>query len=109
MADNLANDLANDLYHTILAGDMRSATELVEKWANTHGYERAVSEILEPALDLFGEKWSTSEDCSLAQGYVAGKVAENIMKKAIESLPADSSRNVLKGPIVIGNIEDNHN
>ncbi len=42
----MANLLATDLYHTILAGDMRSATALVEKWANTHGYERAVSEIL---------------------------------------------------------------
>ncbi len=104
----MVNHLANDLYHLILAGDMRSATELVEKWANIHSYERAVTEILEPALDSFGEKWSTSEDFSLAQGYVAGKVAENIMTKAIETLPADSSRTALKGPVVIGNIEDDY-
>ncbi len=104
----MTTHLANDLYQKILAGDMRSATALVEEWANTHGYDRAVTEILEPALDLFGEKWSTSEDFSLAQGYVAGKVAENIMTKAIESLSADSSRTVSKGTIVIGNIEDDH-
>ncbi len=104
----MANNLANDLYHIILEGNLRSATSLVEKWANIHGYDRAVTEILEPALNLFGEKWGSSEDFSLAQGYVAGKVAENIMVKAIDSLPADSSQAVTKGPIVIGNIEDDH-
>ncbi len=104
MTDNLTDDLIN----LILAGNRKAATALVEEWADIHGYKRAVSEILEPALDQFGEMWSTSEDLSLAQGYVAGKVAEDIMTKAVSSLSEELSQTVFKGPIVIGNIEDDY-
>ncbi len=102
----MSNDLQKQLLDLILAGDRQSSTHLVDEWAKVHGYERAVVEILEPVLATFGEKWGISENISLAQGFVAGKVAEDVMQKAAASRTCDLPPRELKGPVVIGNIED---
>ena len=102
----MSRELKNELLERILAGDRRSATALVEEWAEDHGYERAVTEILEPALTLFGDRWATEDDVSLAQGYIAGKVAEDIMERAAASQAVKSPVSESKGQVVIGNIED---
>jgi methanogenic corrinoid protein MtbC1 len=77
----------------------------MEDWAQTHSYSQAVSEILDPALELVGEKWANTDDLSLAQAYIAGKVAEDILEKAAAEATT-SSVPESKGPVVIGNIED---
>ncbi len=102
----MPSDLKDQLLDLILAGDRQSATDLVDNWAKVHGYEHAVVEILEPALAVFGEKWAMTEEVSLAQGFVAGKIAEDVMQKAAASHAGDSLPRELKGPVVIGNIED---
>ncbi len=102
----MAKDLKDQVVERILAGDRRGAIELVDVWAGEHSYDRAVTEILEPVLARFGEIWTTTEDLSLAQGFVAGRVAEDIMERAAESCGAVPSAEPSKGPVVIGNIED---
>ena len=102
----MVTGLKHELLQRMLAGDRKSATELVEGWANVHGYDRAVREILMPTLELFGKKWATSEDLSLAQGYIAGKVAEDVMERATSAQTSWPSARESKGPVVIGNIED---
>jgi methanogenic corrinoid protein MtbC1 len=102
----MPRDLKDELIDLMLAGNRQAAIHLVDEWAEIHGYERAVVEILEPALALFGEKWASADDVSLPQGFVAGKVAEDIMQKAAAARATVPLPGSLKGPIVIGNIED---
>ena len=50
--------------------------------------------------------WAGAEDFSLAQAYVASKVAEDILGKVTEGGGPVSENMGSKGPVVIGNIED---
>jgi len=50
--------------------------------------------------------WATTEDLSIAQGYIAAKITEIIMGKAAEEKTGTNRRNESKGPVVIGNILD---
>ncbi len=90
------------LFEFILCGHRSLANELIDKWAKEHGYPSAIKDLLEPTLDLIGKKWE-AEQISLAIGYLAGKITEDTLSKALalqQSIP------LLKGPVVIGNIED---
>ncbi|MBN1912333.1 MAG: cobalamin-dependent protein [Pirellulales bacterium] len=103
----MPNALREQLLERILAGDRRVAVGLVDQWAEIHGYQQAVVEILEPVLATFGRHWATAEDVSLAQGFVAGKVAEDILQKAAMAAREGAAESTAKkGPVVIGNIED---
>lgn len=105
----MSKDFQGDLLKRFLAANRQSANELVDEWAGIHGYERAVTELFEPVLQLFGEKWSKAENISLAQGYIVGKIAEDIMQKAANARAIESSVPIEpKGPVVIGNIEDDY-
>ena len=99
-------ELRKSLLGAILDADRESANRLVDEWAFDHGYKDAVSEILEPVLEKIGDMWNSSGDLSIAQGYVAGKIAEDILTKAINKNTSAKKNEGLKGPVVIGNIED---
>ena len=90
----------------ILDGEREAASELLAEYAGKTGFESAVNDLLEPVLAEFGELWSKGNDVSLGQGYVAGKVAEDLMERAVASSEFDNIGRAEKGPIVIGNIED---
>lgn len=92
----------------MLAADRKGASLLVDDWAAKNSYERAVSDLLEPALQTFGDIWASDEDVSLAQGYISAKIAEDIMLKAAQARPAANGPPLLKGPVVLGNIEDDY-
>jgi methylmalonyl-CoA mutase cobalamin-binding domain/chain len=104
----MSEDLVRELLGRILAADRRSANDLIEEWADVNGYEQVIAELLEPALDLFGEKWVRGEDVSLAQGYIAAKVAEDVLTKAAEAQSLKPSPSESMGPVVLGNIEDDY-
>ena len=95
------------LESAILDADRQAANRITDEWAAAHGYEDAVTEILEPTLAKIGDLWDKSGDLSLAQGYVAGKIAEDIMVKAAAQGGTAGDRKK-KGPIVIGNIEEDY-
>lgn len=102
----MSDELKDEVLALILDGERQAATNLVVKWAEAHGYERAITDILTPVLAAFGERWTTAADVSLGQGYVAGKVAEDLMEKAAAAQTVDAAAAWTKGPVVIGNIED---
>ena len=93
------------LYSLMLEAKREEALRLLLDHAGVHGFQSAVSALLEPVLEKAGEAWHR-ENLSLAQGYVAGKIAEDLLVAAAESggdLPLD-----VKGPVVIGNVEDDY-
>ncbi len=105
MDKDTVTDKQDKLLNYILKSNREQANDLVDEWASTHSYRQAIFELLEPALVKFGEKWNTNEGSSLAMGYVAGKIAEDIMTKASVENPKTATHKT-KGPVVIGNIED---
>jgi methanogenic corrinoid protein MtbC1 len=88
----------------IVAGEYGPAKALLNAGVEALGHRRTISDILEPALDEIGRRWDR-EQISLAAGYLAGKVAEDLFLHAAQhqqSLPLD------KGPVIIGNTEDDY-
>lgn len=92
------------LLSRILAGEQLEANKILREAAAQNGYRQAIAEILEPALEEIGRLWDR-EMISLAAGYLAGKVAEDILTEALnhqEPIIAE------QGTAVIGNIEDDY-
>jgi methylmalonyl-CoA mutase cobalamin-binding domain/chain len=93
------------LYTLMLNAEREEALDLLLEHAREQGFQSAVNDLLEPVLERAGEAWHL-ENLSLAQGYVAGKIAEDLLVAAAESggdLPLD-----VKGPVVLGNVEDDY-
>ncbi|MDK9707008.1 MAG: cobalamin-dependent protein [Desulforhopalus sp.] len=92
------------LLEAILVGDQMSAVLQLDRLAEHYQYQRVITEVLEPVLEEIGNRW-VAERISLAAGYLAGKIAEDTLKKALacqEVVPGN------KGPVVIGNVEDDY-
>ncbi|HBD96010.1 MAG: hypothetical protein A2015_16555 [Spirochaetes bacterium GWF1_31_7] len=94
------------LFDYILNADRVQASELLENYAMKFSYYNALKDILEPALLEIGNKWQ-KENLALAHGYIAGKIAEDFLQKAMIS-PDFQSTNTIKGNVVIGNIQDDY-
>ncbi len=93
------------LYALMLAAEREEALAMLLEHAGAHGFQSAVSDLLEPVLERAGDEWHR-ENLSLAQGYVAGKIAEDLLVAAVEA-GGDLLLDV-KGPVVIGNVEDDY-
>ena len=93
------------LLKTFLNAEKKNATETILNWAEKTSYKNAFSELLEPVLSKLGNLWFRNE-LSLAQAFLAGKVAEDIFNKASKSDEFTSILAQPKGTAVIGNIED---
>lgn len=91
----------------VLRGERSLAVSLLGQYAAVHGYRAAMTEVMTPVLQEIGEKW-VEESISLAQGYVAGKVAEDLLLKIHTVEPDAGGGAPVKGPIVLGNIEDDY-
>ena len=97
--------LREDLFNLVLDAEREGAVALVLGYAARHGFQAAVGDLLEPVLERVGEAWMR-ENLSLAQGYVAGKIAEDVLLAAASGqsdLPL-----IVKGPVVLGNVEDDY-
>lgn len=99
-------DIKDLLVEAIKKANRKEANRLMEEWAGKHGYEPLLSEVLEPTLQMIGEKWFTAESFTLAQAYVAAKVAEDALLKIAENKKGSAPSLPDKGPVVIGNIEE---
>ncbi len=51
-------DLVHQLFERMLAADRGGANDLIDAWARDHDYERAVVELVEPAVRMIGERWA---------------------------------------------------
>ncbi len=94
------------LMDKIREADRPGANELLDSWIKENGYENVLMEVLDPVLVLIGEEWRSTESFTLAQAYVAAKIAEDVMYKIAENKESISKIKTFKGEAVIGNIEE---
>jgi methanogenic corrinoid protein MtbC1 len=99
-------EIRDSLIAAFRRADRSGANQLLGCWAEKHGYERTFTEVLEPALLAVGDEWSISGSWTLAQTYVAAKVAEDVLGEIAARSELSSADRPVKGPVVIGNIED---
>lgn len=99
-------DIQHALIGMIQQADRQGAGRLLDAWGKEHGYERLLAEVLEPTLLMIGEDWRSSESFTLAQAYVAAKVAEDALMKIAERKKEGALAAPSKGSVVIGNIEE---
>lgn len=92
----------------MVAADRAGAAALVEDYISRQGPDSVVERLLEPALESLGRRWATAEDLSLAQGFVAAKIAEDTLDRVAEELPAGTPVTEPRGRVVLGNIEDDY-
>ena len=93
------------LLAAIIEADRDSANAMLDQWAATRSYRAAILELLEPVLQEIGERWAHGE-LTLAHGYVASKIAEDILNKAVTSGEYTATGEESRGPVIMGNIED---
>ena len=96
-------DWSEKLLTAMINADRAGAAELIGQ-ALAAGIEpvQVIADILDPAIVRLGRLWE-EEAMSLAQNFVASKIAEDTLLRCI---PEKSDNLHSKGPIVIGNIED---
>jgi methanogenic corrinoid protein MtbC1 len=99
-------DIQQSLIERIQQADRAGANALIDVWAAENGYERLLTGVLEPALVRIGDEWCSSETFTLAQVYIAAKVTEDVLTKIAEMRGIRSEDRPSRGPIVIGNIEE---
>lgn len=106
MALSLA-DLQPYLYRCVQDADRSGAAVLLDQAVAESGFRRTISELLEPTLRQIGERFAIDK-LTLAQGYVAGKIAEDLLAK-LEAGTADAGGNAeRRGIAVLGNAEDDY-
>lgn len=99
-----ASAARSELVAAILDADPECAGGLVAQFAEEHGAKDTLAQLLEPALARIGEMWASGGASSLAQNYLAAKIAEEFISRlAAESTEVPSDP---KGTLVVGNIED---
>ena len=94
------------IVEAILDADRALANQLIDDWAAGKGYDRAVIEVISPVLDEIGNMYKQSGEFSLSQAYVAAKVADDTLMKVMPRSDNTTMVSPAKGPVVIGNIED---
>lgn len=100
--------LIEQIVEAILDADRALANQMIDDWAAEKGYDRAVIEVISPVLDEIGNMYEESGEFSLSQGYVATKVAEDTLMKMMPRSDNTAIVSPTKGPVVIGNIEDDY-
>jgi len=98
-----SQELSKELLNSMINADRPEAAALIER-ALADGIEprHVITDILDPAIVQLGRMWE-EETMSLAQNFVASKIAEDTLLRCIPD-KADASH--VKGAVVIGNIED---
>lgn len=97
----------NKLMDALIQADKETAVEIISEWARIHTFKNSLISLFQPVLDRFGELWYKGE-ISLAQGYVAGLIAEEVFVIASES-GEFKKEDVDKSKVaVIGNAEDDY-
>ena len=93
----------DQLLNTMIATDRAGAVALTERLIQGGmPLAHVISDILGPALLRIGVLWG-KESVSLAQTFVAAKIAEDVLLRCMPEVGADAPH---KSPVVIGNIED---
>ncbi len=99
-------DIQFEVIEALRRADRAGANALLDAWVTAHGHDRLLTEILEPVLLRIGVEWQSHESFTLAQAYVAAKVAEDVLTKIAAGRQPSAEAGPDKGPVVLGNIED---
>jgi methanogenic corrinoid protein MtbC1 len=96
-------ELSEKLLAAMVNADRSAAAEIIGQ-ALAAGIEprQVITDILDPAIVHLGRLWE-EETMSLAQNFVASKIAEDTLLRCI---PENTGHAHAKGAVVIGNIED---
>lgn len=96
-------NLSEQLLTALINADRSGASDIIGHALNSGIAPRQViADILDPAIVQLGRLWE-EEAMSLAQNFVASKIAEDTLLRCI---PVKSFHPAGKGAAVIGNIED---
>jgi methanogenic corrinoid protein MtbC1 len=98
--------IPESLYEAIRNANREQAMSLILEWAGKAGYDRLFPDLLEPVLLKIGEEWRTQGSFSLAQAYIASKIAEDAILEIARHKQAGSVPPPSRGNVVLGNIED---
>jgi len=101
-------NVKEEFYQFFIEANKSGALEYIDNWAKEHSYEEALTSIVEPTLEKFGEKWANEDDVNLAQGYIAAKISEAILLKIAEERKESNIQHNITGIAVLGNIEDDY-
>ena len=88
----------------ILVGERQQAMALLCHSSESSGWRKTIFTLLEPALEEIGRRWE-AEHISLAAGYLAGKIAEEVLLRAAER---EQALPETRGPVILGNTEDDY-
>ena len=98
---------AQELLLAIKRADREGAAAIIQAWAEGRSFSRVVPDLLSPVLETFGNIWAQGHGgVSLATGYVASKVAEDVLSRILLEAEARREPAFVKGPVVLGNVED---
>lgn len=94
-----------ELMDALLMVEKEKAIRIILEWSKLNSFKSALVDLFHPVLDKFGELWFRGE-ISLAQGYVAGLIAEEVFNAATQTgeFKAEAADN--RRIAVIGNAED---
>lgn len=98
--------LQSAIIEAVRRADRTGANVLIDSWAVQYGYDQLFANVLEPALEKIGEEWRTSESFSIAQAYVAAKIAEDLLVKVAANRQLGQPPQPSRGTVVMGNIEE---
>lgn len=96
----------NDLINAIHLADRQTARLIIDKWIDVYGYEHFFGDVMEPVLSRLGDEWICQESVTIAQVYVAARIAEDVLIRIASQMSATVQPDQRKGPVVFGNIED---
>ncbi len=102
-------DYAKELLEAIQRADRAAANAVIDAWSVGRPFQRVVPDLLSPTLDAFGRLWARKEiGFSLATGYVAAKIAEDVLSRLLREggAPGQEAPRCARGPVVLGNAED---
>jgi len=104
----MSEDLHALLYASILDARREDAVALLSAESERRGHRAVISELLEPTLARIGERWH-SDSISLAQAYVAGKVAEDMLHLLeVAEEGAGTAPSPFRGRTIVCNAEDDY-
>ncbi len=92
------------LTEDIIKLDLSDAEKVIEQWIKSKGIQSLFTDLIEPLLADIGDKYNNRQ-ISMAQIYIASKIARDCIAQ-YESELANGDLSVTKGPVIIGNIED---
>ena len=79
-------NFSQELLSAIERADRAGAAAVVEAWALDRPFSQVVPELLAPTLEAFGKRWAQGQGgVSLATGYVASKVAEDVLSRLLRA------------------------